>query len=68
MYKTYQVKKREIYSTVLSKINKHIDELEDLGELEKKRDNDSKNILSKYSHKEISKKRLKQLHSPRKNL
>lgn len=56
MYKTYQVKKREIYSTVLSKINKHIDELEDLGELEKKRDNDSKNILSKYSHKEISKK------------
>ena len=56
MYKTYQVKKREIYSTVLAKINKHIDELEDLGELEKHGNNDSKSVLSKYSHKEITKK------------
>lgn len=56
MYKTYQVKKREIYSTVLAKITKHIDDLEDLGELEKHRNNNSKDILSRYSHKEISKK------------
>lgn len=34
MYKTYQVKKREIYTSVLSKITKHIDDLEDLGELD----------------------------------
>lgn len=56
MYKTYQVKKREIYTSVLSKITKHIDDLEDLGELDEQDKKSSKNILTKYAHKEISKK------------
>ena len=56
MYKTYQVKKRDIYASVLSKITKYIDNLEDLGELNVHKSNDSKDVLTKFADKEISKK------------
>lgn len=56
MYKTYQVKKREIYSETHNKITEYIDNLEDLGDLYKHENIDAKNILIKFAHKEISKK------------
>lgn len=58
MYKTYQVKKREIYSDVHKKITTYIDNLEDLGQLSKHGSNDSKDVFVKFTHQEITKKEL----------
>ncbi|KFE98849.1 hypothetical protein IX39_15660 [Chryseobacterium formosense] len=58
MYKTYQVKKREIYNDVHKKITTYIDNLEDLGQLSQHGSNESKDIFVKFTHQEITKKEL----------
>lgn len=56
MYKTYQVKEREIYRTVQSPLRDYTDELEDNGGA-KKADNDSlQSFFIHYNNKKISKK------------
>ncbi|MDN5423034.1 MAG: sensor histidine kinase, partial [Chryseobacterium sp.] len=56
MYKTYQVKEREIYRTVHEKITHYTDQLEDLGGIKNRTDDTIQKILIEYHDKKISKK------------
>jgi two-component system phosphate regulon sensor histidine kinase PhoR len=56
MYKTYQVKEREIYRTVHEKISSYTDKLEDLGGIKNKTDDSIQKILINYHDKKVSKK------------
>ncbi|MDP9958210.1 sensor histidine kinase [Chryseobacterium lathyri] len=56
MYKTYQVKEREIYRIVHEKITNYTDNLEDLGGIKNKTDDSIQKILINYHDKKISKK------------
>lgn len=56
MYKTYQVKEREIYRTVHEKISNYTDKLEDLGGIKNKTDDSIQKILIDYHDKKVSKK------------
>ncbi|WP_080777869.1 sensor histidine kinase [Chryseobacterium phocaeense] len=56
MYKTYQVKEREIYRTVHKGLTDYTDRLEDLGGIKSRTDDTIQKILIKYHDKKISKK------------
>jgi len=54
MYKTYQVKEREIYSTVHKRLTDYTDRLEDKGGMRKVHDDAVQGILIKFKNKEIT--------------
>ncbi|KMQ66068.1 hypothetical protein ACM46_00430 [Chryseobacterium angstadtii] len=56
MYKTYQVKEREIYRTVHEGLTNYTDRLEDLGGMKSRNDDTIHKILIRYHDKKISKK------------
>ncbi|WP_435523805.1 histidine kinase dimerization/phospho-acceptor domain-containing protein [Chryseobacterium indoltheticum] len=56
MYKTSQVKKREIYSDVHKRIDDYIDNLENLGGASNLGDESQRKIFAEFSNKKISKK------------
>lgn len=56
MYKTSQVKKREIYSDVHNRIDDYIDNLEDLGGASNLGDEGQRKIFAEFNNKKISKK------------
>ncbi|MGK6341999.1 sensor histidine kinase [Chryseobacterium sp. DT-3] len=56
MYKTYQVKEREIYRTVHEGLTNYTDKLEDLGGIANKTDDSIQKILIRYHDKKMSKK------------
>jgi two-component system phosphate regulon sensor histidine kinase PhoR len=56
MYKTYQVKEREIYRIVYNKLTNYTDNLEDTRGLKKASDESLQRIFIKYTDKEINKK------------
>ncbi|MDQ0784419.1 sensor histidine kinase KdpD [Chryseobacterium sp. W4I1] len=58
MYKTYQVKEREIYRDVHSKLTRFTDDLEDKRELKKVSDDSLQYIFIRYNSREISKKKF----------
>ena len=60
MYKTYQVKEREIYRAVHSSLTNYTDELEDKGSLKKITNDSLQHIFIRYNNKQISKKEFLQ--------
>lgn len=56
MYKTYQVKEREIYRDVHNKLTQHTDDLEDRRGLKKASDESLQHIFIEYTDKKIDKK------------
>ncbi|PWN60140.1 sensor histidine kinase [Chryseobacterium oncorhynchi] len=56
MYKTYQVKEREIYRDVHARLTNYTDRLEDLGGIKSRTDDTIEKILIRYLDKKISKK------------
>jgi len=56
MYKTYQVKEREIYRSVHNKLTQYTDNLEDRRGLKKASDESLQHIFIEYSDKKIDKK------------
>lgn len=56
MYKTYQVKEREIYRSVHNKLTQYTDNLEDRRGLKKASDESLQHIFIEYTDKKISKK------------
>ncbi|PWN58256.1 sensor histidine kinase [Chryseobacterium viscerum] len=56
MYKTYQVKEREIYRDVHARLTNYTDRLEDLGGIKSRTDDTIQKILIRYHDKKISKK------------
>lgn len=56
MYKTYQVKEREIYRAIQSPLRDYTDELEDNGGAKKTDDDSLQSFFIRYNNKEISKK------------
>lgn len=56
MYKTSQVKKREIYSDVHKRIDDYIDNLENLGGASNLGDEGQRKIFAEFNNKKISKK------------
>lgn len=56
MYKTSQVKKREIYSDVHNRIDDYIDNLENLGGASNLGDEGQRKIFAEFNNKKISKK------------
>lgn len=56
MYKTYQVKKRDVYKTVYNKLNTYTDNLEDNKGLRKASDDSLQHTFILYNQKKISKK------------
>lgn len=56
MYKTSQVKKREIYSNVHNRIDDYIDNLENLGGASNLGDEGQRKIFAEFNNKKISKK------------
>lgn len=56
MYKTYQVKEREIYRSVHNKLTQYTDNLEDRRGLKKASDESLQHIFIEYSDKKINKK------------
>ena len=56
MYKTSQVKKREIYSDVHNRIDDYIDNLENLGSASNLGDEGQRKIFAEFNNKKISKK------------
>lgn len=54
MYKTYQVKEREIYRTVHKRLTDYTDRLEDKGGMRKVHDDAVQAILIKFKNKEIT--------------
>lgn len=56
MYKTYQLKEREINRTVHAGLTNYTDHLEDLGGIKSKTDDTIRKILIQYHDKKISKK------------
>ncbi|MGG5208769.1 sensor histidine kinase [Chryseobacterium sp. MIQD13] len=55
MYKTYQVKEREIYRTVHEGLTHYTDRLEDLGGIKSRTDDSIQKVLINYHDKKISK-------------
>lgn len=58
MYKTYQVKEREIYRNVHNKLTGFTDDLEDKKGIKKASDDSLQQIFIRYNNKEISKKKF----------
>ncbi|MDV7698488.1 HAMP domain-containing histidine kinase [Chryseobacterium soli] len=58
MYKTYQVKEREIYRNVHNKLTRFTDDLEDKKGIKKNPDDSLQHIFIRYNNKEISKKKF----------
>jgi two-component system phosphate regulon sensor histidine kinase PhoR len=58
MYKTYQVKEREIYRDVHSKLTRFTDDLEDKKGLKKASDDSLQYIFIQYNNKEIGKEKF----------
>ncbi|WP_288437018.1 HAMP domain-containing sensor histidine kinase [uncultured Chryseobacterium sp.] len=56
MYKTYQVKERDIYRSVNDGLTNYTDNLEDLQEVKERNDDSLQKIIIQYHNKEISKK------------
>ncbi|WP_312288573.1 sensor histidine kinase [Chryseobacterium gleum] len=56
MYKTYQVKERDIYRAIQSPLRDYTDELEDNGGAKKTDDDSLQSFFIRYNNKEISKK------------
>lgn len=56
MYKTYQVKERDIYRSVNDGLSNYSDNLEDIHEIKESKDDALQEIIIKYHNKEISKK------------
>ncbi|WP_426477056.1 sensor histidine kinase [Chryseobacterium sp. CBSDS_008] len=56
MYKTYQVKERDIYRSVNDGLTNYTDNLEDIQEVKEMKDDSLHEIIIKYHNKEISKK------------
>jgi two-component system phosphate regulon sensor histidine kinase PhoR len=56
MYKTYQVKEREIYRSVHNKLTQYADNLEDRKGLKKASDESLQHIFIEYTNKKIDKK------------
>lgn len=54
MYKTYQVKEREIYRDVHSRLTKYTDDLEDKGGMKRAKDDEIQAILVRFKNKEIT--------------
>ena len=54
MYKTYQVKEREIYNDVRKKLSNYTDDLENKGGMRKVHDDSIQAILIKFKNKEIT--------------
>ncbi|PIF43197.1 two-component system phosphate regulon sensor histidine kinase PhoR [Chryseobacterium sp. 52] len=58
MYKTYQVKEREIYRDVHNRLTRFTDDLEDKKGLKKASNDSLQQIFIQYNNKEISKKKF----------
>jgi two-component system phosphate regulon sensor histidine kinase PhoR len=58
MYKTYQVKEREIYRNVHNRLTRFTDDLEDKKGIKKASDDSLQHIFILYNNKEISKKKF----------
>ncbi|AZA92196.1 sensor histidine kinase [Chryseobacterium nakagawai] len=56
MYKTYQVKERDIYRSVNDGLTNYSDNLEDIHEIKESKDDALQEIIINYHNKEISKK------------
>jgi two-component system phosphate regulon sensor histidine kinase PhoR len=56
MYKTYQVKERDIYRSVNDGLTNYTDGLEDIQEAKEKNDDSLQEIIIQYHNKEINKK------------
>lgn len=56
MYKTYQVKEREIYRSVHDRLTNYTDKMEDEGGLKKASNDSLQHTFIQYNNKEISKK------------
>lgn len=56
MYKTYQVKERDIYRSVNDGLTHYTDNLEDIQEAKERNDDSLQEIIIQYHNKEISKK------------
>jgi two-component system phosphate regulon sensor histidine kinase PhoR len=56
MYKTYQVKERDIYRSVNDGLTNYTDNLEDIQEAKERNDDSLQEIIIQYHNKEISKK------------
>ncbi len=56
MYKTYQVKEREIYRDMNNRLSTYTDDLEDKKGLKKASDDDLQNIFAQYNDKKITQK------------
>ncbi|RLJ23043.1 two-component system phosphate regulon sensor histidine kinase PhoR [Chryseobacterium sp. 7] len=56
MYKTYQVKERDIYRSVNDGLTNYTDNLEDIQEAKERNDDSLQEIIIRYHNKEISKK------------
>ena len=54
MYKTYQVKEREIYRDVHKRLTEYTDDLEDKGGMKRAKDADIQAIMVRYKNKEIT--------------
>lgn len=56
MYKTYQVKERDIYRSITDGLTNYTDKLEDVGETKEIKDDSLQKIFIQYHDKKISKK------------
>lgn len=56
MYKTYQVKERDIYRSVNDGLTNYTDNLEDIQEAKERNDDSLQNIIIRYHNKEINKR------------
>ncbi|MCC3216886.1 HAMP domain-containing histidine kinase [Chryseobacterium sp. X308] len=56
MYKTYQVKERDIYRSVNDGLTNYTDDLEDIQEIKERNDDSLQEIIIQYHNKEINKK------------
>lgn len=56
MYKTYQVKERDIYRSINDGLTNYTDNLEDIQETKERNDDSLQEIIIKYHNKEISRK------------
>lgn len=56
MYKTYQVKERDIYRSVNDGLTNYTDSLEDIQEVKEKNDDSLQEIIIRYHNKEINRK------------
>ncbi|UKB79096.1 hypothetical protein [Chryseobacterium sp. MEBOG07] len=56
MYKTYQVKERDIYRSVNDGLTNYTDNLEDIHEVKETKDDSLQQIIIRYHNKEINRK------------